>query len=349
MIIMKKAIPLLKRLSVSLLIFLLAGEIAIRLYLALSAHDIHRATAAKDDLLGWKAKAHFETTFETKDQLGQAYPVHYQTFQHEFRIYGDPYTDRKKVFFLGDSFTQAAEVSDTSTFYHHLCEKLNFECFAYGMSGFGTLQEFLFLQHHIDSIRPDVLVLQMCTNDFIDNHHELALACMYEMHEKRPYLQADGKIAHQIPLSGFRQFLQYLKFPEFVYKRIRSILLTQGKIEVGESKISAQKLDYPLFAEAVERTEILVQKIVDLLPETTQLVIFCADAYEPQYETLKQLAKRKNIPFSDGHIHALREAEGREKAPFHKDGVHWSPAGHRVVAEELVVSIWGDLGGNERK
>jgi lysophospholipase L1-like esterase len=340
---MKKAIPFLKRLSVSLLIFLLAGEIAIRLYLALSAHDIHRATAAKDNLLGWKAKAHFETKFETKDQLKQPYPVHYQTVQHGFRFYGDPHTDRKKAFFLGDSFTQAAEVSDTSTFYHHLCKKLNFECFAYGMSGFGTLQEFLFLQQHIDSIQPDVFILQMCTNDFIDNHHELALACMYEMHEKRSYLQADGKIVHQIPLSCFRQFLQYLKFPEFVYKRIRRILLTQGKIDVGESKISAQKLNYPLFAEAVERTEFLVQKIMTLLPEGTQLVIFCADAYEPQHETIRKLANRNNLPFVEGHIHALREAEGLGKAPFHRDGVHWSPEGHRVVAEELATNIWGNF------
>ncbi len=336
---MKNPIPVLKRSSISLLIFLLAGEIAIRIFYALSANDIHQATAAKDDLLGWKPREYFESTFETKDQLKQKYAVHYQTVKHGFRSYGDPRSERKKLFFLGDSFTQAAEVSDTSAFYHLLGKRLDIEVFAYGMSGFGTLQELLFLQQHIDSIQPDLLVLQMCTNDFIDNHHGLALDCMYEMREKRPYLQADDKIVQLIPLSGFRRFLQYVKFPEFVYLRLRRILLRLNLIEVGESKIASQRLEYPLFAEAVARTALLLQKIQDRLPAQTRMLIFCADAYEPQLETIRQLAADQEVAYVDAHIHALREAVEAGQAPFHRDGVHWSPEGHRVVAAGLAEKL----------
>jgi lysophospholipase L1-like esterase len=216
---------------------------------------------------------------------------------------------------------------------------LPIECFAYGTSGYGTLQQLLFLQQHIDSILPDLLVLQMCTNDFIDNHYELAMECMYEMHEKRPYVQADGKIVYKVPLSTFRRVLVYLKFPEFVYKRIRRIMVHQGWLEAGESKIASQGMEYPIYASAVKKTEDLLQKIIDTLPSKTSLIVFSADAFEPQLQTLRKMVIAKQITFVDSHIHKLREAEGKGKVTFHQDRVHWSPEGHKIVANALAEEI----------
>jgi len=84
---MKKLTQVTKRLSLSLLIFLLTGEVAIRLFFAITANNIHQATVEKSKILGWETKAHHKTTFQTKDQLGESYTVSYQTKKNGFRTY----------------------------------------------------------------------------------------------------------------------------------------------------------------------------------------------------------------------------------------------------------------------
>jgi hypothetical protein len=84
---MKKLPQVTKRLSLSLLIFLLVGEVAIRIFFATTSNNIHQATVEKSEILGWKTKAHHKTTFQTKDQLGKSYTVNYQTKKNGFRTY----------------------------------------------------------------------------------------------------------------------------------------------------------------------------------------------------------------------------------------------------------------------
>lgn len=39
-------------------------------------------------------------------------------------------------------------------------------------------------------------------------------------------------------------------------------------------------------------------------------------------------------------IFLVGEAAGEGKAPYHRDGVHWSPVGHEIVAEALREDIF---------
>ena len=48
--------------------------------------------------------------------------------------------------------------------------------FAYGTGGYGTLQEYLVLDEVIDEIQPTMILWQFCTNDFINNDHDLEVA-----------------------------------------------------------------------------------------------------------------------------------------------------------------------------
>jgi hypothetical protein len=60
------------------------------------------------------------------------------------------------------------------TYYALLAEKLNnLEVFAYGAGGYSTLQKYLILDEFIDRIRPQILLLQLCSNDFFDNDYDL--------------------------------------------------------------------------------------------------------------------------------------------------------------------------------
>jgi alkylation response protein AidB-like acyl-CoA dehydrogenase len=39
----------------------------------------------------------------------------------------------------------------------------------YGGHGYGTLQEYLVIDKYIDEIKPDLILLQVCSNDFTNN------------------------------------------------------------------------------------------------------------------------------------------------------------------------------------
>ncbi len=77
---------------------------------------------------------------------------------------------KPRILFLGDSFTWGWGVSNRERYTDRLQSKLpNIQVINTGITGFGTLQEFFLLKHFIDEIKPDYVVLQMYTNDFLDN------------------------------------------------------------------------------------------------------------------------------------------------------------------------------------
>jgi hypothetical protein len=89
---------------------------------------------------------------------------------------GDVASDKPRVFVIGDSFTQAPEdASDGKTYYSDL-KKLGLEVFAYGGSGYGSLQEFMILDRYYNVVKPDLIVWQYSTNDVVNNSPELETA-----------------------------------------------------------------------------------------------------------------------------------------------------------------------------
>ena len=173
-------------------------------------------TAMIDEELGWRPKPnyHFEGAMHSLDNT--AYPIKITTDEYGFRtrtIATD--TARERVLIIGDSFTQAVEVSDDKTFYAHLESATSSAFYAHGMAGYGTLQELMILEEHLDRIDPTLVILQFCTNDFIDNELELEKTSKYHVGMRRPYLQDDFTIAYQSPLGRFEQLINKTNFLKF--------------------------------------------------------------------------------------------------------------------------------------
>jgi len=81
-----------------------------------------------------------------------------------------------RIAVLGDSYTEATQVEEDSAFPALLERRLNdslpghFEVLNFGVSGFGTGQELLTLQHYAFAYAPDAVVLAFMTgNDISDN------------------------------------------------------------------------------------------------------------------------------------------------------------------------------------
>ena len=173
-----------KTFLIQLVIFLIVGEILTRLFIPSihTAEHLHFNTTEKDAELGWKTIANHQFEDTIKDAAGIEYTIDYQTNENGFRskptiqsLTESQTRKHPKVWFIGDSYTQAVEVGNDKTFYHLLEKKLPIEVYAYGASGFSTLQQLMIFEKYVDVIKPDLVVWQFCSNDFIDNYHELEL------------------------------------------------------------------------------------------------------------------------------------------------------------------------------
>lgn len=122
---------------------------------------------------GWAPKPLYKLSYPAKDRAGETYQVNYETDVNGFRLYGDPNSKKKKVLFIGDSFTHARDIDALQTFYGLFRE--NYEVFAFGASGFGTWQQYLVLEKYLNLIKPDLVVWQHHVNDLFDNLYDLDL------------------------------------------------------------------------------------------------------------------------------------------------------------------------------
>jgi len=183
-------------------LLIMSGEIAFRVYhyIKYAGNQSSGKSIVLNDELGWMPAPNYVFTGEKVDAGGKKYSVKITTTKDGFRIFGNTQEQNKaKVLFLGDSFTNAVDVSDSKTYYGILKDTLPVEVFAFGGGGYGTLQEYMILEKYVDEIRPDILVLQFCSNDFINNDYELELRSRRNNNGmRRPYLTENG-VTYRLP------------------------------------------------------------------------------------------------------------------------------------------------------
>src|SRR5438132_592940 len=118
-----------------------------------------------------------------------------------------------RVAVLGDSYTEALQVAEDKRF-TSVIERLLAECDAgggrrievlnFGVSGFGTAQEYLLLKHRVLQYAPDVVVLAFLPgNDITDN-----VRALDPSHASRPYvtLNDGGQIVWDRSFENTRSF-----------------------------------------------------------------------------------------------------------------------------------------------
>lgn len=110
-----------------------------------------------------------------------------------------------RIAFVGDSFTQAAEVPRSKNYVTLVRDRLGaslsgrftkVEALNFGVEGYGTGQEYLQLQREVLKYSPDVVVLLMFLgNDISDNAVELTES----LGELRPYFALQGGVLTRVP------------------------------------------------------------------------------------------------------------------------------------------------------
>lgn len=299
---------------------------------------------------GWLVQEGYRYEGEMRDFKGNPYPLQITFGKNGFRKWGDPGAlHRKKVLFLGDSYTACAQTSDDKLFYKLLGDSLPIEVFAYGAAGFGSTQQYLVLEKYLDAVKPDLVVWQFCSNDFIDNYWELEKMAGYHVRMRRPYTLEDGSVAYRLAAEYPRNVKQYSYFLYFILKRIAEARGTFDKppAEPAEKWIAEQNLDYEPFARSVRMTDAVIKKMKKLLPPQTSLLAFDADGFQPQYDQIKRLCFENGVPFADSLDAFIYRFEAAGECVRTDDGYHWNNRGNELAAAFLKPVIQQQLFGNQ--
>jgi hypothetical protein len=215
------------------------------------------------------------------------------------------------IMFVGDSFVWGLDAEADERFTELLKPRIpDYKILAAGVSGFGTDQEYLLLKRLWPRVKPAVVVLIFCTqNDRDDNRSNIR----YEGYQK-PYFTtaSDGSLLlHGQPVPKSR--LQYIKEDWWVRHSWLARLVNAVYL-----KLHYPKLDVP------DPTERLVDKMREFVEANGAKFLVGLQSTDAALVGHLQASRIPFVTF-DG-------------AAFYPDfyvGGHWTPDGHKLVADRL--------------
>ncbi len=284
---------------------------AIEVLLRITNLRVLRAGASERSLTyGYDAELGWAPTPNSSSSVASARTIHAQHNSFGLRDTEFAQDGRPVMLFLGDSFVWGVDAEADERFTDLLRKRItNYHTVNAGVSGYGTDQEYLWLQRIWPKIEPSVVVLIFCTaNDRLDNGTNIR----YEGSLK-PYFAtaADGALelrGQPVPMS--RQL--FIKNYWLVQHLWLARLATFAYVSIRNPQVFVP-----------DPTEKLVTKIREFVEARgARLVV----GLQLRDEKLMQHLTSERIPFVT--------FDGAES--YSVFGEHWTPAGHRLVAERLM-------------
>jgi lysophospholipase L1-like esterase len=314
----------------SIFIFFVLGEIAFRVYY----YSKGPRTVEMDEplTLGWDVVHGQKIETTLTDFSKKTYQCGYSIEENGFRRFGKVDSDKKKILFLGDSFTQAEDATDDSTYYSVVAQNSDFEVFAYGVGGYGSMQELMLLKKYIAAIKPDLVVVQFTSNDFVNNSEALEFRSAQNNGTIRPYMSLSGELTYALPQKWpeLRHFAN--KYSRFLY----FILVTADKA-FRKKELTFSETDYQ---QSYKITQRIYQQISDVCKENeAKVASFIVDPSQPEGKLYNQLMKELNIEVLADIPTLIQQTEQKGICCKAADGGHWNNKGHIVCGKALAQAI----------
>lgn len=264
-----------------------------------------------------------------------------------------------RVGIFGDSYVESVQVPLEEVFFRRLPRRMagrDVEPLAFGVSGTGTLNSLVLYRWLADVYALDVVVYVFVANDITDNSYEIQRTKRGTLTPEltaRPAPNEDGFEAVWPPPPGELGPLRRLAMAAKEHSLVARILLSRMQLLVkGGGADAARDGEGPTVPAAEDRASLrrareLTERILDRFAREVRadgrdfLVVYTpqgdrelAGALGPAATWKPWLASRceaLGVPLVDV-TGALRE---RFEAGVRVYGDHWTPAGHRVVAQVL--------------
>jgi len=325
-----------------------AAEVAVRLTAPLEYHPLVPSPERGlfwryDDRLGWAHRPGAEGRFRKPGLFDTTVTINAAGFRgrdHDAaRLPGI-----SRVVVIGDSITWGYGVEDDEVF-TRLLERADpaVEWINLGVSGYATDQESLLLEREAIRYSPDVVLAEVCDNDFDGNVRDQ----VYHIYPKPLFRLRDGELdLTNVPvpkaLPADRILLE-LETRSYLWRFLRLRPVSKDLIDAalrGLRRVGLSRVAPPPGAPGdSERLTLALLARTQAIAEAAgaRLALFIVP---PMPEARRQLVAgfggEHGVPVLDLHA-VFAEARSRPGSPplfFWRDQ-HWTPAGHRVVAEAV--------------
>jgi len=258
------------------------------------------------------------------------------------KVFGDTATNKIKIFIVGDSYTWGGGIPEEQMYYNILKNSLGAELFVYGGGGYGTLQEYLVIDKYFDAIKPDLIILQTCSNDFVNNLWELEKRSYINNNMLiRPYL-VDGKIKYLSLRRLIKAALlidsRLMYFLNNKIELLQAGLAAKGWIKTVEKDIEENGMNFAGFKKSVAITGELMSRIKKRAADTP-VVVFSIDDPEPYYGQFRRISQNNNMFFIEGLAKLMQTAEVNGTSIRNADRKHWNKNAHKMCGDILSAKL----------
>ncbi|TMH41346.1 MAG: SGNH/GDSL hydrolase family protein [Betaproteobacteria bacterium] len=301
-----------------------------------------------DPQLGWSLRAHKRGAYLGEDGRTQVITngAGFRDREHQLDKPDPVY----RIAVLGDDYSEAASVALQDTWWWRLEPKLQYcdfqpgklvEILNFGVAGYGTAQELVLLQSTVMRYAPDLVLLQVASDDVIDNSSALT------PNKLRPFYFLD---AHGVPridesFAAAPEFQRHLqtryRLAAEIADHTRAFQLARevaGRAFIAPAHAEEAPLGAPADAEheqAWRVTEALIGKINDYVRRNgaeLQLVVVppARQARERMSYADQRLAALGN------RLHApVTPLGGELRSAYYRPSGAWTVEGHRAAAAAL--------------
>lgn len=238
------------------------------------------------------------------------------------------------VLFLGDSFTQGTETSSDGLYYE-VFEKNGagrFAVSAAGGGGFGTAQEFLFLQKVYPLMKPEIVFWQLTSNDVGEN--VFIGTDIGTVQKPRPYFDAGND--RFVILNPALWLLQHSELSKYLYgefQKNRRAKLLEIAPPAGQLPTAQNVPQTQVTRQGLEVMEHLLAKARKAYPGTWFVGFNVSEQFDDDYQAIFLRQGAAYLPKFSQKMQAVAAGRRLDCAPVDS---HWNHEGNRVAAMLLL-------------
>jgi lysophospholipase L1-like esterase len=234
--------------------------------------------------------------------------------------------NKARVVFLGDSFTWGWGVPNGVRFTDALERAYpHYQIVNAGINGYSTVQETLLLKKYHQVFQPDLVVLQMFHNDFIEN---LETGGIYS----KPYLDW----SHNFELKNYpvkvvgndaiTRSLLWITSHTYFYRQL--VVAAYVWWMKNDERMAETPTDEETLTEAMR---VALKDLIGFCRENNlPLLVMSSDLQPYQRDLVRQMMEAQGISHYDLTERVFRDQQGFSLADYTG---HWNARGHQLVAD----------------